>query len=982
MLLRYVFYAESMPFHDHRTLKARLKKIQLAILCFLGCLPSGLGQRGNNAILTDPLLTKLYEECVFGVEEPFRLDKDCLLLTAGRQFSGSLTDQYELISYAMIKEERAFHLESAAGLAERLVLLGRDLGDSTLVANAYQNLYRYMGAIGREEESLAHLEKAIALWSYLGVQEVVLRNQFSLLEMRSAYLPLDSLYQEMELLLAEAKKAENTKLMEYMHTRMVSYAYTLGEYGNMERHLDYLANLPVSDPIQPMEYGYVIIHARGRAYLAQARGKIKEARRWYLRALALCRQEPSLWLEVDLLQSLAELEWQVGNKQNAYFYLDTASILSDERDMYDLQAENFAILKEYATEAGDYQAALDYFQDEVKYRNLFAQRSAGFDVQNAILEREKKELALIKERQELALKRKTLQLRMVQAGSVFVIFFVASIVWGLINQRQKQRRLAQQNKIIQEQAERLSNLDALKSQFFANASHELRTPLGLMLGPLRSLEKDDSLSQQQNQLLGIAKKAGLHMNQLVNDILDLTKMDDHYLSISSEPTQLGSFLAAQCHSWMESGRQQGKSFAYDIQIPSHMQVALDRRKVQQILNNLLSNAFKFTPTGGSVSVEAEESKDKLQVLVKDTGSGISQEDMPFIFDRYFQSNDPQKVTTGGSGIGLALSKELAELMGGSLEVISVPDAATVFRLVLPLAKVHVEVKPSAKPQPLQGAYCLGELEKVIRIQPQTVDPNRSEILIVDDNADLRMYLEMILKPMYELVLTANGAEALTYLQNAQKLPDLILTDLMMPVLDGFGLIDAVKKDPAFRHLPFIMLTARAQARTKLKALRVGVDDYLTLPFDEQELRARIDNVLSHQAVRRATAKSLNQTDTSTQSNNLVEQLSKADQEWLQTFEAFAKKNLNEDTLSVPRLAQEFAMSESTLLRQLKRLTGLTPVKYLQELRLDLARELMESSDQLSVQKVASEIGYRDVRSFSRVFKKRFGVSPSEYNESN
>jgi len=923
---------------------------------------------------------QLYAGCLDTTANSAQFDIPCFAEALQKKYPADQYAQALGTTYAMVKRERAFDLEDAVVIAKMTLELGQQMNDPVFIGKSYQDLYRFEDALNNNDVAIEYLEMAARTWEQIDRLDQVLRNKYTILEYRSQYQPVDSVHQEMLLLVDQAKELKDSSILEYFHNRMSIFTLNYELYDEAELHLNALASMIEADPGEVPDYGNAVIHARGMGLLNQARGRYREAGNWLRKALSFAREQPAPWLEVMLLMELADLDWEMGQRDKSEAYLDTAEVYALEREMYDQLTANYDIRYEHAKALNDYKSALEYYQKKVEYESVFQARNEGFDLKNAILEQEKKELALEKERQELALQEREFQLRTAIGGGILALLVVLGTIWGLVSQRRKKQQLARQNEVIKKQAERLSNLDALKSQFFANASHELRSPLGLMLGPLRSLKKEETLTSRQKQLVDIAKKAGQQMNRLINDILDLTKMDDHHLSVNTKPTPLATFLAAQCRPWLEAGERQGKSFAYKINIPQHLQVALDRRKVQQILNNLLSNAFKFTTSGGSVTVEAQKVKGQMQIIVRDTGAGISQEDLPFIFDRYFQSNDPQKVTTGGSGIGLALSRELAELMGGNVKVQSTPGTGTVFQLVLPLTEIAVGSVPSGKEPTLQRAYRHGEVAKATQTRPVILD--RPEILVVDDNADLRQYLEMILKPTYNLILTANGEEALSHLHGVKKLPDLILTDLMMPVLDGFGLVDAVKKEPALRHLPFIMLTARAQERTKLKALRIGVDDYLTLPFDEQELLARIDNVLAHQAVRRSTAQKTNGSVAPPQSNDPVEQLSESDQEWLQAFEAFAKNNLSEGTFSVPLLAQEFAMSESTLLRQLKRLTGLTPVKYLQELRLNLARELMEENGEVSVQKVASEIGYQDVRSFSRVFKKRFGVSPSEYLQSN
>jgi DNA-binding response OmpR family regulator len=359
-----------------------------------------------------------------------------------------------------------------------------------------------------------------------------------------------------------------------------------------------------------------------------------------------------------------------------------------------------------------------------------------------------------------------------------------------------------------------------------------------------------------------------------------------------------------------------------------------------------------------------------------------------VFDRYFQTNHPDRPARGGTGIGLALCREYIQLLGGNIQVESEAGNGATFVLTFPVQTVEEDIaRAGDETAPLQnGQRSDGEGKAFAPLQPELMSPAgaggrriakkepneapKPTILVVEDNPDLQDYIRLILSGQYRVLTANNGQEALKQLAAA---PDcrLILSDLMMPVMDGYQLLERLKSSDETRHLPVIMLTARADTRDKLKALRLGVDDYLIKPFDESELMARIANMLRNQMVRRRESQKLDQSVTNR------ELLTGEDQQWLEAFENYIQENLASDLLSIPTLAGAFAMSESTLLRQVKRLTGLSPVQYLQEARLNEARRLLEAKRFKSVSQVASAVGYENVRSFSRTFKKRFGKIPSK-----
>lgn len=592
-----------------------------------------------------------------------------------------------------------------------------------------------------------------------------------------------------------------------------------------------------------------------------------------------------------------------------------------------------------------------------------------------------------KQQQEIALKNSQLLYGLIVF--VLALLLALGLFIGLHKQRQAKRQLVVQNTLIREQTEQLKSLDLAKSRFFANVSHELRTPLTLLTSPIKTLLKENQLTEKQTQLLRMAERSGQQLGHLINEILDLRKLEMGKMTVSAEATEPGSYFQT-CFAQFESLAEQKQiDYTLVLDIPDGAIIDLDREKCRQILFNLLSNAFKFTPTGGKIEARVQVAEQQLQFSVTDSGSGIHPDDQPYVFDRYFQSKRPDKPVEGGTGIGLALCREYAQLFGGNITAESTIGHGAVFRVAFPVKIAQAEaadfispVSPIENTTPVkkESASPLGSATSV----PATA---KSSILIVEDNPDLREYFRFILKDKYHVVTAENGQAAIVLMMNKELgmmnkrgldkkfiIPDLILSDLMMPIMDGYQLLERLKSDDTTRHIPMIMLTARAEAQDKLKALRIGVDDYLTKPFDEEELLARIENLLKNQAIRRQEIAATTKQETPHPI------MSHPDSEWLETFEAYVQKHFASDILSVTSLAYEFALSESTLLRQLKRLTGLSPLQYIQEVKLNEAWRLLESRTCNSIAQVASKVGYDNARSFTRIFKQRFGKLPSEIME--
>lgn len=563
-------------------------------------------------------------------------------------------------------------------------------------------------------------------------------------------------------------------------------------------------------------------------------------------------------------------------------------------------------------------------------------------------------------------------------------------------------RLQKANLITRQQSDQLKSLDVAKSRFFANVSHELRTPLTLILGPIRSLLKENRLNENQTQLLQMVNRSGKQLEQLVKEILDLRKLEMGKMELYAKPTRLSTFFSSYAAQFESLALSRQIDFSFEVGMDKDLVVQLDQEKCRQILYNLLSNAFKFTPMGGRIKAKMTVNEGALQLEVVDNGPGIHPDDLPHIFDRYFQTKRPDKPAEGGTGIGLALCHEYAQLFGGHIEVKSELGEGTLFSVAFPV--ILAEAEASAAPGLMEQLEVFSmsasdsqlpafqDTREPIFASAETSGPAKPTIIIVEDNPELQEYIRTILSDKYQVFSAEHGQAALSMMndelgmmnkkkrraQNSSFIthhssfnPDLILSDLMMPVMDGYQLLEKLKSDDATRHIPVIMLTARAEAEDKLKALRIGVDDYLLKPFDEEELLVRIENLLKNQAARRIAAAD------EPESEAVAPLLSQPDREWLEGFEGYVGQHLADDTLSVAKLANNFAMSESTLLRQLKRLTGLSPVQYLQEVRLNEARRLLENRRYSSIAQVASKVGYDDARSFARSFRARFGKLPSE-----
>lgn len=517
---------------------------------------------------------------------------------------------------------------------------------------------------------------------------------------------------------------------------------------------------------------------------------------------------------------------------------------------------------------------------------------------------------------------------------------------------------------IRRQAKELRTLDEMKSRFFANVTHELRTPLTLILGPVDRLLHGRAEESTAKEYLRNIQRNALRLLNLVEELLDLSKMESSSLQLEESPTALKPFLGRLLANFEPYAQHRRIHLSFDYQCSEDLILLLDLRKWEKIINNLVGNAFKYTPEGGNIKLSIRPADEKLLLQVADDGQGIHPDDLPYIFDRYYQSSIYHHSLQGGTGIGLSLCREYARQFGGELSVQSTLGEGSTFSLLFPI-KIAYERQVAASPEPF--APTLPPIPSALFAE----NVKRYKILLVEDDLDMLNYLRSILGEEFTLFTADHGQRALELL--AKQPVDLILSDLMMPTMDGLQLLEIVKE--RFQDLPFILLTARVEAEDRLQALRLGVDDYLTKPFVEEELSTRLRNLLSRYEVRRSV-----RIEASHQTTDLPEEEASPayDQKWLQEVEQIVSNHLSDAHFSVQVLAEMLNITERTLQNKLKAYTGMTPSQYLTELRLLRARKLLEDRTFETITEVCYAVGLKTPWYFSRLMKERFGKHPSDF----
>ena len=575
---------------------------------------------------------------------------------------------------------------------------------------------------------------------------------------------------------------------------------------------------------------------------------------------------------------------------------------------------------------------------------------------------------------ELAYQAQLNQRNLLLTGAAIVLL-LGALGFLYFRYRQQQRNRARELELARERErkEQLAELDKLKSRFFANISHELRTPLTLILGQNQSLqaELDDPRIDPKFDMVD---RNGRRLLELVNQVLDLSKLESGRLELNVQTFDLLPFLKNLLFSFESLADQKRQQLQFQSREESLLMVA-DPEKLERVFFNLLSNAVKFTPEGGRITLKLQMVAHRVHVGVLDTGVGIPAEQQAAIFDRFYQSESGANHPSPGTGIGLALVKELVELHEGSVELRSEPGQGSEFWVNLPLnAGIASETPATYEPrlEPLEAAVALPAA-------PTTSGKSRithaeSRILIVEDNSDVRSFLRQELLGMGYAVLEAEDGQ--TGLDKAKaEQPDLIISDVMMPKMDGFELAQAIRADANSSHVPLILLTAKGSEESRITGLQTGVDDYLTKPFNPRELQARVANLIAQRKrlqEKFATALTIKPEEVSAVP---------MDQQFLQQVTDTIEAHLTDEQFGVEGLAETAGMSVTHLNRKLKALIGQTAGKLIRSMRLQRAADLLRQGAG-NVSDIGYELCFSDSANFARAFKAQFGVTPSQWREQN
>lgn len=562
---------------------------------------------------------------------------------------------------------------------------------------------------------------------------------------------------------------------------------------------------------------------------------------------------------------------------------------------------------------------------------------------------------------------------------IFYLLLCCGILYLIGRYELKRRQIRHQKEIelarLEEQskqAAKLLELDEMKSRFFTNISHEFRTPLTIISGMTSQIKNHPE--RWLTKGMELIQKNSNHLLSLINQILDLRKMESGALKPNFVQADIIPYLHYIFHSFQTVAQSKGIKI-HLLSNLKELQMDYDQEKMMHILSNLISNAIKYTPGEGDIYLQIDRSLDSgadwLQLQLKDTGQGIKPEHLPHIFDRFYQVEDLASQKAPGSGIGLAYTKELVHLLNGSIKVSSEWGVGSTFTLRFPIthnARIQenqLEIATNAQINEAYSTPLSGEVEYTDPIS--NISKLLPTVLIVEDNPDVRLYLSSCLANDYVLLLAENGQEGID--TAIEQVPDLIVSDVMMPVKDGYALCDTLKNDERTSHIPVILLTAKADFDSKMSGLKKGADAYLIKPFKEEELLVRLEQLLILRKKLQDRYKTqLEDPKRSSSDKHTMEDV------FIQKFRQLVIDNITEEDFGVVHLCRALGVSRTQLHNKIKALTGLSTTALVRSIRLHKARHLLQTTD-LNVSEVGYEVGINNPAYFSRIYSEEFGEAP-------
>lgn len=709
--------------------------------------------------------------------------------------------------------------------------------------------------------------------------------------------------------------------------------------------------------------------------LNEKQGRRAEAIAEYRKAYEIMAPSDDRWHTMEPCLALAEIYIKMGDDATAMQYLDMADRLAHDLHSLEHQSQIARLYYDIYNRKGDTRQALHFYKIYNELGDSVSSEKNIIHMQNMRVryehEQHRAEMESVNQqyRTERTLKRLSFA-----AGMLVVILAAVIVCFMLYALRARKRKQEVQHQ-----------LDEMRLSFFTNITHEFRTPLTVILGYSRMMEEGKVPMGDITRVANMVSRQGSRLLSLINQLLDIQKVKSAVGMCDWYRGDVVLFLSNIIESHLNMAHSRGIRLLY---APKQQKAVCDfvPDYAQKVVCNLVTNAIKFSKEGSEVLVSLDVEDDMLQMRVADFGSGISQDDQQRIFEPFYQTESDKKNV--GSGVGLALVKQIVSALNGSISLVSKVGEGSVFTVRIPVkAPEGVEVKSleslgsvptsillNAENDVMPETDCSDSISEADDADDDNQSDTRQLVLIVEDNADVAEYMTMLLKTRYRLAIAHDGMKGLE--MATQLVPDIIVTDVMMPRMDGYELCQAVKQSDVLNHIPVIIVTAKTTQADKLRGLQLGVDAYIYKPFDAEELAVSVGNLLEKSRMLRERYMQA----VAEHQPNAEAALPPQDRAFIDRVNTIVDKEMNEGNVTVDTVAVALCMSSAQFRRKLTAVSGTTPAVYIRTRQMQMAQRILDSNADLPINEVAMKCGFYDVSHFTRTFKLVMGVTPTQYKK--
>ena len=871
-------------------------------------------------------------------------------------------------------------IQESIELNRRSLELNQRFGSEKRIAASHQNLGIAYSRRGDIAHAIEEYQKALSILEDMAPSRGLINLYYSL---ANIYIELEDMTQAEFFFMKGIRMADSSQSIQnqaFAKTSMASWYLDIKKYpealASYEEALDFIT-----------ENQFMVLLSTIQAGMGQTlfeMERLAEAEKWLKDALTTSLENGRAYQIVQSYLFLSRIAWEKRNVNLAGTYAEKGLSVAQDIQELKMTADLAEILVNVQKEKGNYAEALrmrelaiamsDSSNTEEKKRAAL-RLEFQYNYEKMALQDSLENVAAL-QLQQADLDRRTMT-NWLLAGFLLLALASAMLLFNRFRVTRQQKQIIEGEKAKLDQANgdlntanaKLKELDDFKSHFFTNISHEFRTPLTVINGmarqirrePTRWLDKGADMIERNSDSL-------LH---LVNQILDLRKLEAGKLNLHLIQDDVIAFVRYNTGVFESLAQSRGVSLSFESKEEAIM-MDFDPEKLSQVLQNLLSNAIKFTPEEGKVSCWIGlRDPHMLEIQVRDTGMGIAAEKLSMIFDRFYQVDSTDTRQEEGTGIGLSLTKELVQLMDGRIHVESQENIGTMFQVLLPVRQ-EAGVQAAAKWMGKDDVLSALSLPPISQRTESLSLTERPKLLIIEDNPDVVTYLHSCLEETYELLSAFDGEEGIEIA--LESVPDLIITDVMMPKKNGYQVTEILKYDERTSHIPIVMLTAKADQGARIEGYKRGADAYLTKPFDQEELSVRLEKLWE---IRQTLQKRYQGNTTPTPTEDPAIQQEDA---FIQKVRGLVMSHLDDTSYKVDLMLKDLGISRTNFHRKIKALTGKTPSHFIRSIRVHHAQQLLRQSTDMQISEVAYAVGFADPAYFGRVFHEITGTSPGEWRE--